>query len=99
MSDLDDWSKVTCSRGVQLVANTLIHDCLARQYDLICLPGGMPGATRLQECGILREIVTHHAAQSHLIGAICASPAVVLNKFGLLGGKTVTCYPAAQFRG
>jgi protein deglycase len=59
----------------------------------------MPGAKRFQECEILREIVTNHASQSQLIGAICASPAVVLADFGLLNGKIATCYPATQFRG
>jgi protein deglycase len=84
---------------VNLIANFSIEDCTHHQYDLICLPGGMPGATRLQESQILKEIMINHTKKSHLIGAICASPAVVLREFGLLHGKNATCYPAPQFRG
>jgi protein deglycase len=90
---------VTCSRGVNILANISIEECIHRQYDLICLPGGMPGSTRLQGSRILREILIKHAQQSHLIGAICAAPALVLSDFGLLRGKNATCYPAPQFRG
>jgi 4-methyl-5(b-hydroxyethyl)-thiazole monophosphate biosynthesis len=32
-----------------------------------------------------------------LIGAICAAPAVVLAKHGLLQGHTATCYPGDKF--
>lgn len=31
---------------------------------------------------------------NRLIGAICASPAVVLEPFGLLKGEVATCYPS-----
>lgn len=60
----------------------------------------MPGSIRLKENNILKDIVlNHYTNYSCLIGAICAAPAVVLNNYGLLQGKTVTCYPAPQFRG
>ncbi len=90
---------MTCSRGVEIVANKNIEECLSHHFDLVCLPGGMPGATRLQESGPLRQILVDHAHRDQLIGAICASPAVVLHHFGLLRGKHATCYPAPQFRG
>jgi putative intracellular protease/amidase len=34
------------------------------------------------------------AEKERIIGAICASPVVVLEPLGLLKGKTVTCYPS-----
>lgn len=34
-------TQVACSRGVQLVADKLIGDCLSSSFDLIVLPGGM----------------------------------------------------------
>ena len=59
----------------------------------------MPGSIRLQENNLLKEIIINHNKQFKLIGAICAAPAIVLSNYGILQGKTVTCYPASQFQG
>lgn len=59
----------------------------------------MPGSIRLKENKILKDLVINHVNQSKLIGAICAAPSIVLNNYGILQGKTVTCYPSSQFRG
>ena len=40
---------ITCSRGVRLTADAMLMDVLAQEFDLIVLPGGMPGAQRLAE--------------------------------------------------
>lgn len=38
---------VTCSRGVKIEADVLIGDVKHDQFDLIALPGGMPGMESL----------------------------------------------------
>mgnify|MGYP001097755303 CR=1 FL=1 len=48
-----DKLQVTASRGMKLVADTLIADCASQTYDCIALPGGMPGAEHLRDCGSL----------------------------------------------
>jgi 4-methyl-5(b-hydroxyethyl)-thiazole monophosphate biosynthesis len=40
---------VECSRGVHIVADVLIGDCLTEDYDVVILPGGMPGAEHLRD--------------------------------------------------
>ena len=54
-----DGLQVTASRGVKLVADVLITECADRIYDLIALPGGMPGAEHLRDSkeliGILKQ--------------------------------------------
>ena len=49
---------ITASRGVKLVADKRISECTGQQYDLIALPGGMPGAEYLRDCPELIEMVT-----------------------------------------
>jgi 4-methyl-5(b-hydroxyethyl)-thiazole monophosphate biosynthesis len=88
-----DGLQVTASRGVKLVADVLITECEDRIYDLIALPGGMPGAEHLRDSKELIEILKQQQRQGRLYGAICASPAVVLKYHGLLDGRKATSHP------
>ena len=85
---------VTCSRGVKLVADCLIEDCAQESFDLVVLPGGMPGAEHLRDSDCLRDILNRQAGKGGLLGAICAAPAVVLAHHGLLEGRRATAHPA-----
>ncbi|MHC4762795.1 MAG: DJ-1 family glyoxalase III [Planctomycetota bacterium] len=89
-----DKSQITAGRGVRLVADTLISNCTKEIYDLIALPGGMPGAEHLRDSGELAELLKAQAKSGRFYAAICASPAVVLRHHGLLNGKRATCYPS-----
>jgi len=85
---------VTASRGVKLVADALIADCRDQVFDLIVLPGGMPGAENLRDSQTLQQMLIEQEKAGRLFGAICASPAVVLAHHGLLKNRQATCYPA-----
>lgn len=87
-------TSVVCSRGVVLTAETLIADLAGHSFDLIALPGGMPGATHLRHSTLLATLLRDHAARGKLLGAICAAPAVVLLPLGLLDDRTATCHPS-----
>ena len=91
-----DKLQVTASRGMKLVADTLIADCASQTYDCIALPGGMPGAEHLRDCAELTAMLKKQKAAGRLYGAICASPAVALLPHGLLEGVKATCYPSMQ---
>jgi len=86
--------QITASRGVKIVADALIAECSGKTYDLVVLPGGMPGATNLRDSNELAEILKHQQQQGRLYGAICASPAIVLEHHGLIGIRKATCYPS-----
>ena len=89
-----DQLQVTASRGVKLVADKLIADCTDDVYDLIALPGGMPGAEHLRDCQQLQKMLADQKNNNRLYAAICASPAVALGSHGLLDDKKATCHPA-----
>ena len=55
----------------------------------------MPGASTLEKCGELRNLVLRFAQEQKPIAAICAAP-MVLGKLGLLKGKKATCYPGFE---
>ncbi len=88
--------QVTASRQVKLVADKLITDCVNDTYDLIALPGGIPGAEHLRDSAQLIAMLKHQKESSRLYGAICASPAVALSPHGLLDGVKATCYPGYE---
>jgi 4-methyl-5(b-hydroxyethyl)-thiazole monophosphate biosynthesis len=85
---------VTASRSVKLTADRLIGDCVGQTYDLIALPGGMPGAEHLRDCKPLIEMLKKQKQEGRLFAAICASPAVALAVHGLLDGRKATGYPS-----
>ena len=89
-----DTIQVTCSRDVKLVADRFIGDCVGEDYDVIVLPGGMPGAERLRDSDTLVGLLKRQVEKGGYLGAICASPAVVLEHHGLLSYRKATCYPS-----
>ena len=85
--------QITASRGVKLVADKLIGECVDETYDLVVLPGGMPGAEHLRNSKELERILTQQKDQGRLYGAICAAPAIVFQHHGLLDQRQATCHP------
>ena len=85
--------QITASRGVVIVADALIEACVQKEYDLVVLPGGIPGAEHLRDSVHLVSILKRQREKEGLYGAICASPAVVLEHHGLLAGRRATCHP------
>ncbi len=86
--------QITASCGTKIVADTLIKNCVNENFDLIALPGGLPGAEHLRDSKVLTSLLKKQAADGKLYAAICASPVVVLQFHGLLKGKKATVNPA-----
>mmetsp|Transcript_7234 Transcript_7234/g.14842 ORF Transcript_7234/g.14842 Transcript_7234/m.14842 type:complete len:245 (+) Transcript_7234:46-780(+) len=85
------------SRGIKVVADISIEEATGQEWDLIALPGGMPGAEHLRDCTSLISLLEKQKANGKLYAAICASPAVVFANKGLVG-EGATSYPAEGFR-
>lgn len=89
--------EVVMSRGLKIVADCSITECVGKKWSCIALPGGMPGAEHLRDSEPLQKLLSAQASAGGLIAAICASPAVVLATHGLCP-SAATCYPAPAFR-
>lgn len=85
---------ITASCNTRIVADKLIEECIDEEFDLIALPGGMPGAEHLRDSEVLTSLLKRQAESGKLYAAICASPVVVLQHHGLLKGKKATVNPA-----
>ncbi len=89
-----DELQITAARGTKIIADCLICECKDQTFDLIAVPGGLPGAHNLAESEVLGQMLKAQASSGRLYGAICASPAVVLHHHGLITPGKVTCHPS-----
>lgn len=92
MVSISDSLTVTGSHRIAVTADKLIKDIDFDSYELLVLPGGMPGTLRLGECEKLCSQVVKACEAGKKIAAICAAP-TVFGKLGLLNGKKACCYP------
>ncbi len=83
---------VTASRGTVLLADTTLDAVLEREFDMIVLPGGLPGARHLEDDPRLIAMLQRQQIAERYVAAICAAPQVLASA-GLLDGRTATSYP------
>lgn len=90
---LEETLFVSGSHNITVKADYLFKDSLGTLYQAIILPGGMPGAQNLAKNHDLIHFLKTHIKKNSLIGAICASPSLVLADQGLLENIHYTGYP------
>ena len=87
---------VSGAHGLQMVSRNLA-DVDSGDFDLILLPGGLPGAKYLAESPAVREIIRQQLDSGKTVAAICAAPALVLAEAcDVVRGKTVCGYPGTE---
>ena len=80
------------SRGTRIQPDATLDDALAQDYDLVALPGGLPGADHLRDDARIQALLKKMAAAGKHTAAICAAP-MALAAAGLLDGRRATAYP------
>ena len=87
-------AQVTGSHAIQVQADRVFDGDLS-DYDMIVLPGGMPGSANLRDHELLIAELQKCEQVGKKVAAICAAP-IVLNRAGLLKDKVFTCYDGVQ---
>jgi 4-methyl-5(b-hydroxyethyl)-thiazole monophosphate biosynthesis len=90
---LDD-QPVRASRGTVLVPDVTLDEAVKQRYDMIVLPGGLPGADHLNADPRIRGLLKEMAETDRYTAAICAAPKVLAST-GLLQGRRATSFPGA----
>jgi protein deglycase len=93
IASITDSLQVVGAHSLNVVADKILRECLQTEYDMIVLPGGMPGAENLRDCAPLIKLLRVQKLSGRWYAAICASPAMVFAHHGLVDGLKVTCYP------
>ncbi len=83
---------VKASRGVVLLPDTTLDAVLGDEFDMLVLPGGLPGADHLDQDPRIHRLLQRLAEQDKFTAAICAAPKVLAGA-GLLDGRGATAYP------
>ncbi|MCO6524488.1 MAG: DJ-1/PfpI family protein [Candidatus Schmidhempelia sp.] len=91
----EDYS-VNCSRGVIIRAQKTISQINDQSFDVVILPGGLKGAENFRASPqVIKKLKQTHL-QGHIVAAICASPAMVLQYHNLFPHAYMTGYPSTK---
>ena len=86
---------VTGSHDITLKMDCQLDDIFVDDYDLLFLPGGLPGSHHLRDDPNVIQFVQDMNALGKIVSAICAAP-VVLEKAGIIEDKNVTSHPSKE---
>lgn len=95
MVSVTEAAEVRGSHGICVKADRPLSQADFGDYDMLVLPGGMPGTRGLEACGELMEQVDSFYAGGRYIGAICAAPSIFGHR-GILKGRKACCYPSFE---
>jgi 4-methyl-5(b-hydroxyethyl)-thiazole monophosphate biosynthesis len=80
------------SHGIRVEADQPLAAAAQRCFDLVVLPGGLPGATNLRDHPGVQQLVRAQHDREGLVAAICAAP-IALASAGVLHGRKATSFP------
>ena len=72
--------------------DTTLEAVLEESFDMLVLPGGLPGADHLQQDPRIARLLRRVDQEGGYTAAICAAPKVLASA-GLLDGRQATSYP------
>lgn len=85
------------ARGMRVQPDADLDQVLGEAFDMIALPGGLPGAEHLKNDARVQSLLRRHAETGKWTAAICAAP-MALAEAGILAGKKATSYPGVLER-
>lgn len=86
---------VRSSHGVRIVADETVGRLDFDDFDMLVLPGGMPGTAHLHACKPLTGQLLRFYKEGKPLAAICAAP-TILADLGILEGRPATCFPGCE---
>lgn len=95
MVSVTEERSVESSHGVVVQMDKTFSQVDFDSYDMLLLPGGMPGTKNLEAHeGLMAQIDAFYAADKY-IGAICAAPSIFGHR-GFLKGRRACSYPTFE---
>ena len=65
------------AHNVPVTADTTLNNALLNDADALILPGGMPGASNLNDSEAVKEALLGQYREGRIVAAICAAPMVL----------------------
>lgn len=89
---ISDNIRVTGSHGIEVKADGLLSEADPAEYDMLMLPGGMPGTANLERSEAVKAALLEAEKDGRYLAAICAAPRL-LGSLRILDGKKATVFP------
>ena len=87
---------ISSSHNIKVVPDIALSEViLDEKLEAVILPGGLPGATNLEESAEVQKAIDFANVNDKYICAICAAPQILGHK-GLLKGKEAIAYPGFE---
>ena len=87
---------VSSSHGIKVIADISLSEVvLDESLEAVILPGGLPGATNLEESAEVQKAIDFASENNMYLCAICAAPQILGHK-GLLKGREAIAYPGFE---
>ncbi|MBF0516842.1 MAG: DJ-1/PfpI family protein [Nitrospirae bacterium] len=86
---------ITSARGLRVIPDAALYAVRALDFDMLVLPGGMPGTDNLAKDERVKKFVREMSEGGKYMAAICAAP-YVLSDSGILADKKATSHPSFQ---
>lgn len=88
--------EVRGSHALTLLADRALEGAAAGEsWDMVILPGGMPGSRSLRDSPDVQALLRRQNERGGKLGAICAAP-MALGAAGVLRGRRATSYPGFE---
>lgn len=84
--------EVTSSHNVVVTCNRTLDEASLEDYDMLVLPGGIPGMPNLRGDSRVIDAVSARVKADRPVAAICASPSILAGA-GLITGRRATANP------
>ena len=95
MISVTEEMQVEGSHGIVVGMDKNFEQVDFEKYDMLVLPGGMPGTRNLEAHeGLMAQVDAFYAAGKY-IGAICAAPSIFGHR-GILKGRKACSYPGFE---
>jgi protein deglycase len=91
-ASIGDTLRVTGKHAITVEADQMLDEVADRPFDMVVLPGGVPGVPNLAADPRVAEVVETAAGRDAWVCAICAAPSV-LGDLGLLRERVATIHP------
>lgn len=80
------------AHGLKLEADSALAERAGTDWEMVILPGGMPGSENLRDDPAVQALVASQNEKGRKVAAICAAP-IALASAGVLDGRKATSYP------
>ena len=74
---ISEEKEVPGSHGILVTADEVIGNIDFEEFDMIVLPGGLPGTDNLENCTLLQEKIRYFLQTGRQVAAICAAPRIL----------------------